>query len=107
MMRAWVPGRALRALCAKAWSESRGRFVVSAVVIAGLCAALLVFQTMFRARMLEIGGRDAGYTAYAYARIYGGVVRSIFLILAILLGLGGLARERSHGTIGFTLALPV
>lgn len=29
------------------------------------------------------------------------------MILAILLGLGGLTRERDHRTIGFTLALPV
>ncbi len=94
-------------LCAKAWRESRGRFAVSALVVGGLCAVMLVFQAFFRARMVELGASPTSYVVYVHGRIYGGVVRSLFVILAILLGLGGLQRERTQRTIGFSLALPV
>jgi hypothetical protein len=35
------------------------------------------------------------------------VGRAMFWLVAVVLGLGGLWRERAHDTIGFTLALPV
>lgn len=99
--------RGFAMLCAKAWRESRGRFAISALVIGGLCALLIVFQAFFRARMVELGATATSYGVYVHGRIYGGVVRSFFVILAILLGLGGFSRERTQRTIGFSLALPV
>lgn len=92
-----------RALVWKAWRESRARFLVGALVVGGLCAAFVGFADAFRAHM------PAGtpYASYLYARVYGGVVRSIFVLLAVVLGTGGLAREHALGTLGFTLALPV
>jgi len=89
----------------KAWRESRARFVLSAGVIAGLCLVLLLFQAELRRR--AIANPPMAYASYVYSRVYAGVIRVIFLVLAIVLGLGGLHRERAHGTLGFTLALPV
>lgn len=100
-----TPGFAM--LCRKAWRESRGRFTIAALVIGGVCIALLGFHELFRSRLVALGGEPTSYAAYAYVRIYGGVARSFFVILVILLGLGGLARERTQRTLGFSLALPV
>lgn len=94
-------------LCAKAWRESRNRFVISAILVGGLCAGLILLHELFRARMIAAGAAPVSFAAYSYSRIYGGVVRSLFVILVILLGLGGLQRERAERTIGFSLALPV
>jgi ABC-2 type transport system permease protein len=89
----------------KAWRESRARFVLSASVIAGLCLVLLLWEAELRRR--AIATPSLTYASYVYSRVYAGVIRVIFLVLAVILGLGGLHRERAHGTLGFTLALPV
>src|SRR5689334_17162028 len=38
---------------------------------------------------------------------YKGYLRDIFVVVVLLLGMGGLGRERAYGTSGFTLTLPV
>ena len=89
-------------LHAKAWRESRGRFAIGVAVVAGLCVAFVVFADAFRPHAAA-----STYEGYIASRVYGGVVRALYMILAVVLGLGGLHRERSHGSLGFTLALPV
>lgn len=89
----------------KAWRESRARFWIGAGVIAVGCLVLLLFEDELRRRM--IAARPLSYTEYVYSRIYAGVVRVVFVVFAVFLGLGGLHRERAHRTLGFTLALPV
>src|ERR1700730_107921 len=82
----------------QAWRESQVRFTLSAVTLAGICLCLVVFQA------------DAGaesYAAYIWKALYDGPVRDLFMVLVLFLGLGGLLRERAHGTAHFTLALPV
>lgn len=88
----------------RAWLESRSRFLLSAAWVVGLCVAFIVFHAQLR----PSGEAEAGsYTRFIYLRVYGGFIRGSFLFLALILGLGGLQRERHHGTIGFTLSLPV
>jgi ABC-2 type transport system permease protein len=72
----------------KAWTESRARFVLAVLVLTTSSLFVVVF-------------RDARVA------LFGGVVRTIYMLFAIILGLGGLVRERELGTAGFTLALPV
>jgi ABC-2 type transport system permease protein len=87
----------------KAWRESRTRFLLSAVVIAGLCAGFVVFHS----EGAGISDRPLTYVEYIWRIVYKGYLREFFVMLALLLGIGGLLRERDHGTAGFTLALPV
>ena len=90
----------------KAWHESRARFVLGAAVLGAVCVAFVVFQAELRL----MGATEAPastYGGYVYLRIYQSVGRALFWLLAVVLGLGGLWRERAHDTIGFTLALPV
>jgi len=88
----------------KAWRESQARFLLSALAIAGLCAAFVVFH---REGMLSVEDGHLTYIGYIWRITYKTYLRELFAILVLLLGVGGLLRERAYGTAGFTLALPV
>jgi ABC-type transport system involved in multi-copper enzyme maturation permease subunit len=94
----------------KAWRESRTRFLLTALALIAFC----VFA-VFSERYVQNGGgtpiplhvRKGSHSEYIYDLIYSGSAKGLFALLIIFLGLGGLQRERSHGTALFTLALPV
>jgi ABC-2 type transport system permease protein len=94
-------------LCFKAWCESRARFVVAVALVISASLAFTLAEATFRSRMIAVGGPALDYVQYIDARVFTGVTRALFLVLAAILGLGGLARERARGTFAFTLALPV
>ncbi len=83
----------------KAWRESRLGFLLSVSAFAVICILLCLFP------------RTDFHQKYTYTQIifltYSGILRNIFLLLTILLGLGGFLRERSYGTLAYTLTLPV
>jgi ABC-2 type transport system permease protein len=87
----------------KAWKESRTRFLLSAFTIVGLCAGFVLFHS----EAAEISSQPLTYVEYIWRIVYKGYLREMFVLLALLLGVGGLLRERAYGTAGFTLALPV
>jgi ABC-type transport system involved in multi-copper enzyme maturation permease subunit len=88
----------------KTWRESRVRFLLSAAVLIVLC-----LSSMNRARtgFPPAERPDLPYSAWVWANIYGNFNPTIFIILVMILGLGGLQRERPVGTAPFTLTLPV
>ncbi len=88
----------------KAWRESRARFLLSAAALVVICAS---FVFVHRVASGGVSGETLGYPVYVWRITYKGYLRELFMILTVLLGLGGLARERDHRTVGFTLALPV
>jgi ABC-type transport system involved in multi-copper enzyme maturation permease subunit len=88
----------------KAWRESRVRFLLSAVALAVICASFVFFH---RDASDGISDEPLSYPVYIWRITYKGYLRELFMVLAILLGLGGLERERDQRTAGFTLALPV
>jgi ABC-type transport system involved in multi-copper enzyme maturation permease subunit len=87
----------------KAWLESRTRFILSAVTIAGLSVGFVLFHR----DGAKIFDRPPTYVEYIWELVYKGYLRELFVVLALLLGIGGLLRERDFGTAGFTLSLPV
>src|SRR5258708_11466340 len=87
----------------KAWLESQTRFLLGAVTIAGFCIGFVLFHRD-GARMFD---RPPTYVEYIWELVYKGYLRELFVLLTLLLGVGGLLRERDFGTSGFTLALPV
>jgi ABC-2 type transport system permease protein len=87
-------------LCYKAWRESRLGFLLS---VAALVFFLGVYTMFPRIDPLH----RYTYTQETYLITYRGAVRNMFIVLTLLLGMGGLLRERSHHAVGFTLALPV
>jgi ABC-2 type transport system permease protein len=88
----------------KAWLESRTRFLLGLLALAGLSAAFVFFNHDLRTVLTD---HDVSYGEYIWRGIFKGQLRDIYVILTVLLGLGGLDRERSYGTAGHTLALPV
>jgi ABC-type transport system involved in multi-copper enzyme maturation permease subunit len=88
----------------KAWLESRTRFLLGATAMTGLIALFVFLNQDARG---ELADRSATYSQYLWSAIYKGYLRNIFVVLVLLLGMGGLERERGYGTAGFTLALPV
>ena len=87
----------------KAWRESQTRFLLSALTMAGLCVVFVLFH----GERNGISDRPLTYMEYIWRIVYKGYLRELFVLLALLLGVGGLLRERDWGTAGFTLALPV
>lgn len=91
----------------KAWRESLVRFFLSTGIIAIMC---LVY-TFFHARLYPGVAHDHpnihSYTQYIHWTIFGGATRGMLQLSCLLLGLGGLQRDRKQNTLGFTLALPV
>jgi ABC-2 type transport system permease protein len=92
----------------KAWVESRTRFLIIAAALTVFC----LFATFSNGRPLAGGAlllpnvHTANYSERIYDLVYSGAAKGMFAILVIFLGLGGLLRERSRRTAGFTLALP-
>jgi hypothetical protein len=74
----------------KAWRESRNRFLPGLLALAGLCLFLAF---------------DRGPGMPFTDRVFSGSL--FFELLVIVLGVGGLRRERSQHTAVFTLTLPV
>jgi ABC-2 type transport system permease protein len=72
----------------KTWAESRSRFWMAVLVIAVASAFVLGWQDAHRV-------------------LYRGFPRSLYVIFALVFGMGGLVREREVGTAPFTMALPV
>jgi hypothetical protein len=118
--RARARDRTWRALLRKDWLETRARFATGAVVVMILCA----FMVLVRPRMLVQWPLDkiqhpewhdppwwdrvhTDYPFFLWHYLYRDMLQKAFMVFAVLLGVGGLAREASHGTAGFTLALPV
>jgi len=91
----------------RSWLEVRSRAVGSAVVL-----ALLGVATVLRARGTIAGieafyGERVSYALYVWLSLPRGYLQFAWIVVALLLGMGGLLREQAFGTAAFTLALPV
>jgi ABC-type transport system involved in multi-copper enzyme maturation permease subunit len=88
----------------KTWLESRSRFFLTAIML-----ALTVVWWILDAerQMARYDGRRAmTFTRYV-SIVYGGHIQLFWVASCVILGLGGLLRERVHGTAQFTLVLPI
>src|SRR5207244_8247631 len=84
----------------KAWMESRARFLMS------LC--LIVFFCVLFVHSGEKNiGRNQITEHYKLFSTTAVLVAGLWVLVVILLGMGGLIRERAVGASSFTLALPI
>src|SRR5690242_4633801 len=88
----------------KTWLESRGRFFLTTIVL-----ALTVFWWILDAeRQMARYDIKPPMTFTRYVSIvYGGPIQLFWVASCIVLGLGGLLRERAHGTAQLSLTLPI
>jgi len=91
----------------KVWVESRLRFLVAVVATLTICAGALLLHDTVSEFLARRSTAPQTFAAYINRVPYGGAARFLFLTFAIVLGLGGVRRERELGTAAFTLALPV
>jgi hypothetical protein len=91
----------------KVWRESRVRFLISAAAIAGICLVRVLFEQRFFPGVAHEAPGVHNYIQYLYWTIFGGAGRGLLQLSCLLLGLGGLQRDRKQNTLGFTLALPI
>ncbi|OOG56320.1 hypothetical protein [Rhodanobacter sp. C03] len=87
----------------KMWWESWIRFAISAVALLWMCGAVVLLQQQVRAHADE----PLSYAHYIWSAVYKANVLDMYILLVIVLGLGGVLQERAQGTVGFTLSLPV
>jgi hypothetical protein len=88
----------------KAWLESRVRFLAAGAVLSLHCLTFIQRARIDFPPALE---PMLPFTAHVWRGIYNGLDMAVFVVMAALLGLGGLERERELGSASFTLALPV
>jgi ABC-2 type transport system permease protein len=91
----------------KVWRESRTRFFIGVAVIVALCLINVLFKSRLMPELVHDRPYVHTYAQYIYWKVFGGQVRGLMQLLCLLLGLGGLQRDRKQGTLGFTLALPI
>src|SRR5215212_7072507 len=92
----------------KAWLETRGRFLSAVVVL-----TILGTSTVLRAPATIAGWESVhttermSYAMYVWLSLSHGFLQFLWIVAVVILGLGGLLRERSAGSSAFTLSLPV
>jgi len=91
----------------KVWRESSLRFLISALAIAGVCLVRVLFEPRLFPGVAQEAPAVHNYIQYLYWTIFGGAARGLFQLCCLLLGLGGLQRDRNQNSLAFTLALPV
>jgi ABC-2 type transport system permease protein len=87
----------------KPWRETRTVILFGVAAMAMACGGILWAQQTMR----DHADVPMTFIQYIWKGTYNSFARDLFVILAILLGSGGLLQEKAHGTSGFTLALPV
>jgi ABC-2 type transport system permease protein len=91
----------------KAWRESSMRFLIGAGVITALCLMYALLHKQFYPGIAHEHAGVRNDLQYIHWTVFGGIVRGMMQLSCLLLGLGGLQRDRRQNTLGFTLALPV
>lgn len=110
----------MRMLWYRAWLETRTRWLAGAVAVAGVCAFFVlahpwVVQQWARDAVQHPEWRDPAwlhrasrdYPFFVWHFLFADLLQKVWAVCAVLLGVGGLAREAAVGTAGFTLSLPV
>jgi len=110
----------MRMLWYKAWLETRFRFLIGAVMIAGCCGFFVlgnpfILGTWREWELLHPHEREpdwllraaADYPFFIWHFLFQSTLQQLWVLFALLLGLGGLSREGAQGTAGFSLSLPV
>ena len=88
----------------KAWLETRTRFLVCLVTITAFCA----FYVHLTLDLPHVGATKV-HDIYYYRVLFlaHDYVVALWVICVVLMGMGGIVREKANGVSSFTLALPV
>jgi ABC-type transport system involved in multi-copper enzyme maturation permease subunit len=91
----------------KAWLETRWRFFAAlALLVAITIYTVLRAQNIIHDRE-EFRHEHILYAQYIWILLYKGFLQALWILSAVMLGMGGVWREKVAGVAGFTLSLPV
>lgn len=100
--------RATRMLIYKAWLETRARFLAGAALLTALVTFTVVGgPETVREYALAHPASGLTYGEYIWLQLHSGYSQAVWIFSALILGNGGLPRERAAGTAAHTLSLPV
>jgi ABC-type transport system involved in multi-copper enzyme maturation permease subunit len=104
--RVFAPGSI--AVCWKAWRESRARFFTALVLLTSLVAYGVLTSPGFLARYnTHFPDKPLLYSVYVWTGLFHYALEGLWVLAALIIALGGLAREKATGVALFSLALPV
>ena len=93
----------------KSWYESRIRFLLSLIFLCGISSSIVLYFAYMHQHDRFQSRQSLEYAHYIWEILFkgGNSVREMFVFIVLFLGMGGLLRERAHGSAAFSLALPV
>ena len=97
-----------RALMGKAFRESQTRFWAALIILTTLVFyAVLTSSTFLKEHDHQHPGEYFTYGEYIWQSLFNYYFQGFWVAAALVLGFGGLMRERSLGASAFTLGLPI
>lgn len=104
----------------KAWLETRFRLLVGVMLICGTCAFFVwgnsyILGTWHEYRLLNPQQKELpwilratdDYAYFIWHFVFRTLLQQLWVVLAVLIGFGGLSRESAQGAACFTLSLPM
>lgn len=104
-----APRRRWAALFEKSWHESRQRFLCALIGLSTLVAFVVLTSPGFhRGGAIQYPEHlVTGYTEYIWLALFNYYFQGFWIAAALILSFGGLRREKTMGTISYTLSLPI
>jgi ABC-type transport system involved in multi-copper enzyme maturation permease subunit len=97
-----------RSILWKAWRESRARFFCALVLLTSLVAYAVLTSPGFLTRYnTHFPDKPLLYSVYVWTGLFHYALEGLWVLAALVVALGGLAREKATGVALFSLALPV
>lgn len=96
----------MKPLLRKAWLETRSRFLAAATVLTILGVSTVVRAPATMQGWEAFNSAKMSYPLYIWLSLSHGFLQFLWIVSAVIFGLGGLLRERAAGTSSFTLGLP-
>ncbi len=102
------PALVWRALAWRYWRESQARFAAAFVLLAALVIYGVATAPGYIARHnAHFPDKPLSYSVYVWSGFFHYALQGLWVLTAVVLTFGGLARETAAGTALFTLGLPV
>jgi hypothetical protein len=92
----------------KAWRESRARFFCAWVLLTSFVAYAVLTSPGFLNRYnAHFPDKPLLYSVYIWTGLFHYALEGLWILAALVVALGGLAREKATGVALFSLALPI
>lgn len=104
----------------KSWLETRFRFLTGAALVSAVCAFFVLWNPFIlgtwqehqqlhpqEAELPWILRATDDYPYFIWHFLFRSMLQQLWVLIALLIGFGGLSRESAQGAAGFTLSLPV